>query len=231
MRALPQGFTLIEILIALSIFAFLLMIAGPQYADFMANMQIRNAAENTLTGVRLAQGEAVRSNAQSQFILDPTPCSGGWQVKRMNNDRRARCCIVHFCRRCVQDDPQHQSDDSHQVHSTAWDGSSNDATETCSGRCHDTNVTSPSCASSSSRDRRAQTLATWRRTTIRVCVRQRNNVMKTSIPQQRQQGAYLLEALIGILTFSSILGIVGCRRRPSASPTIPSTEAMYLATR
>ncbi len=86
MRALPHGFTLIEILIALSIFAFLLMIAGPQYADFMGNMQIRNAAENTLTGVRLAQGEAVRSNAQSQFILDPTPCSGGWQVKRMNNE-------------------------------------------------------------------------------------------------------------------------------------------------
>ena len=45
-------------LIALSIFAFLLMIAGPQYADFMGNMQIRNAAENTLTGVRLAQAEA-----------------------------------------------------------------------------------------------------------------------------------------------------------------------------
>jgi type IV fimbrial biogenesis protein FimT len=80
------GFTLIELLIALSIFAFLIMIAGPQYADFMGNMQIRNGAENTLTGVRLAQGEAVRSNSQSQFILDPTPCSGGWQVKRMNNE-------------------------------------------------------------------------------------------------------------------------------------------------
>ena len=30
--------------------------------------------------------EAVRGNAQSQFVLDPTPCSGGWQVKRMNNE-------------------------------------------------------------------------------------------------------------------------------------------------
>lgn len=81
-----HGFTLIELLIALSIFAFLLVIAGPQYAEFMGNMQIRNGAENTLTGVRLAQAEAVRGNSQSQFILDPTPCSGGWQVKRMNNE-------------------------------------------------------------------------------------------------------------------------------------------------
>jgi type IV fimbrial biogenesis protein FimT len=81
-----RGFTLIELLIALSIFAFLIAIAGPQYADFMGNMQIRNGAENTLTGVRLAQGEAVRGNSQAQFILDATQCSGGWQVKRMNNE-------------------------------------------------------------------------------------------------------------------------------------------------
>lgn len=81
-----SGFTLIELLIALSIFAFLIMIAGPMYADFMGNMQIRNGAENTLAGVRVAQGEAVRGNSQAQFVIDPTPCSGGWQVKRMNNE-------------------------------------------------------------------------------------------------------------------------------------------------
>ncbi len=84
-----HGFTLIELLIALSIFAFLLVIAGPQYAEFMGNMQIRNGAENTLTGVRLAQAEAIRGNSQSQFILDPTPCSGGWQVTRKNNETGA----------------------------------------------------------------------------------------------------------------------------------------------
>jgi len=83
------GFTLIELMIALSIFAFLLLIAGPQYAEFMGNMQIRNGAENTLTGVRRAQAEAVRSNTQVQFVLDPTPCSGGWQVSRLNDETAA----------------------------------------------------------------------------------------------------------------------------------------------
>jgi type IV fimbrial biogenesis protein FimT len=80
MRAIiSRGFTLIEMMIALAIFAFLIAIAGPQYADFMGNMQIRNGGENTLTGVRLAQAEAVKANTQVQFLLDTTS-GGGWQV-------------------------------------------------------------------------------------------------------------------------------------------------------
>ncbi len=65
-------------MIALAIFAFLIAIAGPQYADFMGNMQIRNGGENTLAGVRLAQAEAVRGNTQVQFVLDTTsgPAAG-----------------------------------------------------------------------------------------------------------------------------------------------------------
>ena len=79
------GFTLIELLIAVSIFAFLVMIAGPQYAAFMGNIQIRNGAENTLAGVRLAQAEAIRRNNQSKFVLDTTAGTGGWKVWRYND--------------------------------------------------------------------------------------------------------------------------------------------------
>jgi type IV fimbrial biogenesis protein FimT len=85
---ITRGFTLIELLIAMSIFAFLIVIAGPQYGDFMGNMQIRNAAENTLTGLRLAQSEAVRGNTQAEFVLD-TSAAGGWQVLRLNEDTNA----------------------------------------------------------------------------------------------------------------------------------------------
>jgi type IV fimbrial biogenesis protein FimT len=89
MRAMTtRGFTLIELLIAMSVFAFLILIAGPQYGSFMGNMQIRNGAENALTGVRLAQTEAVRSNTQAEFVLDPT-AAGGWQVFRLNEDTNA----------------------------------------------------------------------------------------------------------------------------------------------
>jgi len=81
-----RGFTLIELMIGLAIFAFLILIAGPQYADFLGNSQTRNAAENTLTGVRRAQSEAVRGNVQTQFVFNQTPCTGGWTVTRKNDE-------------------------------------------------------------------------------------------------------------------------------------------------
>ncbi|MEO8739799.1 MAG: GspH/FimT family protein [Casimicrobiaceae bacterium] len=81
-----RGFTLIELMIGLAVFAFLILIAGPQYAEFLGNSQIRNGAENTLTGVRVAQAEAVRGNVLTQFVFNPTPCTGGWQVNRLNDE-------------------------------------------------------------------------------------------------------------------------------------------------
>jgi len=88
-----RGFTLIELMIGLAIFAFLILIAGPQYADFLGNSQIRNGAENTLAGVRLAQAEAVRGNTQVQFALDTT-VAGGWQVVRWNDESGAFDIVV-----------------------------------------------------------------------------------------------------------------------------------------
>jgi type IV fimbrial biogenesis protein FimT len=85
MKKRTRGFTLIELLIALAIFAFLIMLAGPMYADFMGNSQIRNAAENTLTGVRLAQTHAVRSNRPAKFVIDPSAV-GGWSVYTFNEN-------------------------------------------------------------------------------------------------------------------------------------------------
>jgi type IV fimbrial biogenesis protein FimT len=82
---LNRGFTLIEILIALAIFAFLTMLAGPMYADFMGNSQIRNAAENTLTGVRLAQTNAVRTNRPAKFVIDFS-ATGGWAVYTFDDE-------------------------------------------------------------------------------------------------------------------------------------------------
>ena len=79
----PRGFTLIELMIGIAIFAFLILIAGPMYADFLGNTQIRNGAENTLTGLRLAQTEAIRGNTQAQFVLNPAT---GWQVSRLNDE-------------------------------------------------------------------------------------------------------------------------------------------------
>jgi len=74
--ALTRGFSLIELMVALGIFVFLITLAAPMYGEFLANTQIRNAAENTLLGVRQAQAEAVKRNGQVEFVLATT----GWQV-------------------------------------------------------------------------------------------------------------------------------------------------------
>jgi type IV fimbrial biogenesis protein FimT len=92
-RARNRGFTLIELMIGLAVFAFLILIAGPQYAEFLGNSQIRNGAENVLTGVRLAQAEAVRGNTEAQFVLD-TSAAGGWVVQRWNDDTNAYDIVV-----------------------------------------------------------------------------------------------------------------------------------------
>ena len=67
-----RGFTLIELMIALAIFALLIMLAGPMYSDFIGNSQIRNAGEAVLNGVRLSQSEALKHNLPTIFTLDPS---------------------------------------------------------------------------------------------------------------------------------------------------------------
>ena len=75
-----RGFTLIEMLIAVAIFAFLIMLAGPMYAKFMGNSQIRNAGDGMLNGVQQAQSVAVRGNTRARLVVDPTVGTGGWRI-------------------------------------------------------------------------------------------------------------------------------------------------------
>ena len=82
MNMRPSGFTLIELMIALSIFAILVFLALPMYAQFMGNSQIRNAAENSLTGVRLAQATAIKGNSLARFMID----ANGWAVYAWNDE-------------------------------------------------------------------------------------------------------------------------------------------------
>jgi type IV fimbrial biogenesis protein FimT len=76
MRA--RGFSLVELMVGLTILAIVLMLGVPMYTQFVANTQVRNAAESVLNGLRLAQAEAVKRNAPVQFVLD---AAAGWQVR------------------------------------------------------------------------------------------------------------------------------------------------------
>ena len=72
-----QGFTLIELMIGIVIMGIVLALALPSYKAFIQNTLIRNAAESILNGLQLARLEAVRHNADVQFILG---AASSWTV-------------------------------------------------------------------------------------------------------------------------------------------------------
>jgi type IV fimbrial biogenesis protein FimT len=74
MRA--PGFTLIELLIAMSILAILVLFAAPMYSQFIANHNVRNAAEAMLDGLRTAQTQALKNNLPALFVVT----AGGWTI-------------------------------------------------------------------------------------------------------------------------------------------------------
>jgi type IV fimbrial biogenesis protein FimT len=71
-----RGFTLIELLVSMTIAILLLVLAMPNYTLWVADSQIRNAAESIASGLRYAQSTAVSRNANAQFVLN----AGGWDV-------------------------------------------------------------------------------------------------------------------------------------------------------
>jgi len=80
-----RGVTLIEIAIGLVIIAITLMLGMPTMADWLHNLQIRNAAEGIQNGLQTARGEAVRRNANVEFALSSPGTAGGtgWTVREV----------------------------------------------------------------------------------------------------------------------------------------------------
>lgn len=78
---LPQrGFSLIELMVAVSIIGILLALGAPRFAAYLRNVKLRTSAEAFMTGVQLARSEAVRINAPVEFLLttaDPLPANVG----------------------------------------------------------------------------------------------------------------------------------------------------------
>jgi type IV fimbrial biogenesis protein FimT len=78
-----RGFTLIEVLVAISLAVILTLLSLPGLTTFLTNTNIRSAAESVHEGVKRAQVEAVKQNTQIEFLLDPLV---GWQIVDPNAD-------------------------------------------------------------------------------------------------------------------------------------------------
>lgn len=74
-----RGLSLVEILVSIAIVSIVLAMAAPSSLSWIQNLQLRNAAESALGGIRMARLEALRRNTTVAFQLTDA-ASTAWQV-------------------------------------------------------------------------------------------------------------------------------------------------------
>ncbi len=67
--ARQRGFTLVELMVAITVLAILFFLALPDFRTWIQNTRVRSVAEALQNGVRQAQAEAVRRNRTVVFFL------------------------------------------------------------------------------------------------------------------------------------------------------------------
>ena len=73
-----QGFTMVELMIAVTVLAILLSVGLPSFQAWIVNARIRTTTEAMQNGLQLARSEAVKRNTRVRFILNG---GTGWIVQ------------------------------------------------------------------------------------------------------------------------------------------------------
>ncbi len=102
-----RGFTLIEVMVALTILVLLMVAAMPGLGTWLDNTRIRNEGDSIVTGLQTARGEAVRRNQNVSFWLvkltNPAvlandcsllSTSGSWMVSVSNPENQCAANVI-----------------------------------------------------------------------------------------------------------------------------------------
>jgi type IV fimbrial biogenesis protein FimT len=68
-RSAHHGFSLIELMVTVSLLVLLVMIAAPSLTEYTQNSKVRAASESFLAGAQAARVEAIRTNQPVQILF------------------------------------------------------------------------------------------------------------------------------------------------------------------
>ena len=71
-----RGFTIIEVMVVISIVAIVLAMVVPNFATMMQNSRLGSAAKSYLVGIQTARAEAIRRNLPVEFVTTDTTLTG-----------------------------------------------------------------------------------------------------------------------------------------------------------
>ncbi|MGH8786582.1 MAG: GspH/FimT family pseudopilin [Cupriavidus necator] len=79
-RPTRRGFTLVELLCAMSVLAILAVAAAPSFSSLIANQRVRGASLDLTSALLLARSEAVKRNATVTLAATGAAWTTGWAV-------------------------------------------------------------------------------------------------------------------------------------------------------
>lgn len=67
-----RGFTLLELMIVVTLLALMMMLAAPSISVWLQNLRVRNVGESIVSGLQLARMEGIRRNTRVTFAMVST---------------------------------------------------------------------------------------------------------------------------------------------------------------
>lgn len=79
--ARTAGFSLIELMIVVSILAIVAGIGYPSFQELLASQRVRAAASALYDSMLVARSEALKSNASASFVVSGGDLAKGWAIQ------------------------------------------------------------------------------------------------------------------------------------------------------
>jgi type IV fimbrial biogenesis protein FimT len=79
-----QGFTLIELMVALAVLAILITVAVPSFTSYILNQRVKTSAFELAAALSYARSEAIKLNTDIQLSRDSTDWEG-WRMVRADD--------------------------------------------------------------------------------------------------------------------------------------------------